>query len=519
MLKTLKKYIEPNTFLSYKFTALITALTSAINVYSWFTHQTENFFTGHSINPDATMKVVTSISFIILAALYLINKEGSFKILFVSGLSLQAIQLGYTFFEISEVEILSPSSLITIVMFILIYTSLYLVKFKDRNNIFLCLNSITYIISSFAIFYYLFNKGDIFKNILGFRTLSWNTSILFFINSISIFELLLVKKISRLQLKHLPFNQSHPFYYFPLFFLGPIIVTTTVSVLTFLNFINITAGEYFIFLFLNFSIFISMFLYSFKFIDYYKDISQKSKKIEETNKRLRLLVEELNEKNLYLEDFASITSHNLREPIIALKELYSYYKDSARNNDVNIPELESMYVTNVENLNYGLNALINYHKFIGDIDNQFPNKITLSKSLENIYQELEYLKPDNTIFHSKIEADIELPKSYINNIFNNLITNSFKFKKTTDELKINISTYRARNNFYILYKDNGIGFDASLHKDEIFKKGKRFHKASKSSSGYGLYYLKLYVSRLNGQVDLFSKVNKGTIVRIKLQHE
>ena len=160
--------------------------------------------------------------------------------------------------------------------------------------------------------------------------------------------------------------------------------------------------------------------------------------------------------------------------------------------------------------------MIQYHRFIKDVNKKIPRRISISKSLENTYKNLEYLKPEDTTLKSEIKSNINLPKSHIDNIFHNLFTNSFKFKNSFEDLKIKILAYKTESYYNIFYKDNGIGIDMEAHKDELFKQGKRFHQESGPSNGYGLYYLKLYVTKLNGQVDLFSKVGKGTVFRIKI---
>ena len=461
------------------------------------------------------MKMVTSMSFIVLASIYFTNNKFYIRLLIALGMVIQIVQIMLIVFNINLAPMYATSSGATILMFILAFLSFYFVKVERKKIPFLTLNSIVYLISSFAVFYYLMNAKKL-NSILGFETLSWNTSMLFFINSISLYELKLFKKISDVYKAPLTIKNTHPYNYFPYFFLLPVLVIVTASVIAYLDIFNSAYSLFIIILFLSITILISMFLYTYRFIDFYKEITTKTKKLHYSNVKLNLLNKQLNETNHYLEDFAQITSHNLREPIIALNQLCKFYDESIQNNYFSKAEIEDLFRNNIQNLNLGLNALIQYHKFIKDVNNKIPKKTSIIESLENTYKNLEHLKPEDTTLKSEIKSNINLPKSHIDNIFHNLFTNSFKFKNSLEELKIKILAYKTESYYNIFYKDNGIGIDIKTHKDELFKQGKRFHEESGASNGYGLYYLKLYVNKLNGQVDLYSKVGKGTVFRIKI---
>lgn len=202
--------------------------------------------------------------------------------------------------------------------------SFYFIKVKINKTSFLIVNGFLYVLSNFAVFLYLLNVNRV-NAIIGFETLSWNTSILFFMNSISLFELKLVKRIDTLKFRNIGINESHPYKYYPFFFLMPILFITGISVLYQINLLTVIESAFIIILFLNTSSFINMFLYSYNFIKYYIEINEKSNQLQIKNHELSKLNEKLtslnktiSKKKAYLEDFATITSHSLREPIVAL---------------------------------------------------------------------------------------------------------------------------------------------------------------------------------------------------------
>lgn len=252
----------------------------------------------------------------------------------------------------------------------------------------------------------------------------------------------------------------------------------------------------------------SIFLYSSRFIDFFKEISDKSKALLKTNSQLKLVNNELGEKNNYLNDFASLTSHNLREPIIALKELYNLYKESDKEElTLNFKDIEAMYLTNANNLNYGLNLLTNYHEFIKSLGKDKITKIKFSKNLENIILELDYLKPKSTIISYNLIANLKLPEVYIKNLLVNLLINSFMNKLNDTDLKINITTTHTKTFFNIVYTDNS-GFLITNNTKQIKNK----------HQNYSLHFLNLYIKKLCGKIKILPQKTIGNIITIKLDY-
>ncbi|WP_336126988.1 sensor histidine kinase [Mesoflavibacter sp. CH_XMU1422-2] len=523
MLKLLKKILSDNLFFSYKLTALVTILASLINLYFWFSGNYYNVFSGYTINPNATMKIITSLSFLIVGAAYYFKDKNIIRLLLIGGLLIQFTEFILIFFNLIDPIEWHLSSLGTISMFILTYLAMYFIKIRRLKVVFLLLNGLLYILSSFAVFYYLLDMNELNK-IPGFESLSWNTAMLFFMNAISLFELKLVKRIDTIKLDDIINKKTHPYNYFPYFFLVPIILIVIISILAYYKIISIVQAAFFIILFLNTSSFINMFFYSYNFIKFYMDITKKSSQLRTNNRKLNALnteLEKLNKnlkkKNTYLEDFATITSHNLREPIIALKELQKVTKHVATENSFTNEEVQDMYYTTIRRLNQGINSLVQYHDFIKNEEQTIDQKTSLQKEIKKIFSDLENILPKEATLSLNIEEDIMLSKNCVDTIFRNLLTNSIKYKRDNIDLFIKIICFRVDNSYNILYKDNGTGINLNFFKKQLFKKRKRFHKKSNNSNGYGLYYTELCVKKLNGKIDVYSTPEKGTAFRIKLK--
>ena len=103
----------------------------------------------------------------------------------------------------------------------------------------------------------------------------------------------------------------------------------------------------------------------------------------------------------------------------------------------------------------------------------------------------------------------------VNVILKNLIFNAVKYQNFNQRKpSIIVSANEDGNNLEISVKDNGEGIDPEIQ-DKVYD---MFFRASEKSSGsgLGLYIVKEMVSKLDGKINLKSKMGKGSefIIRI-----
>ena len=101
-------------------------------------------------------------------------------------------------------------------------------------------------------------------------------------------------------------------------------------------------------------------------------------------------------------------------------------------------------------------------------------------------------------------------------VFQNLISNSLKYRKTDEPPKVSIWSRNLENGLWeIMVEDNGIGFDPK-YIDRVFKPFERLHGENKvSGTGMGLTLCQKIVSQHNGEVSVVGMLGKG-VVSIKL---
>ena len=256
-----------------------------------------------------------------------------------------------------------------------------------------------------------------------------------------------------------------------------------------------------------FSIFFSIFMY------------RANKRRKESERILQIKHNELIEVNKSLDSFTYRVSHDLKAPVLNMKNmilLLEKYTDQSSNEI--LPEL-------FKNLDLSANRLEN--TIAGMLELTKIERIHELKSKANIFDIVNGLLPEyqeelnsigarvntldmsfNTVFGSETE---------LTSIFQNLITNSIKYRSRDKLLAIEIKTEHRSNQCIISYADNGIGIDLLKFEGKLFNIFQRFTTDNSiSGSGIGMHIIKKLVEKNNGSINLKSKPNHGLTYFISL---
>ncbi len=139
-----------------------------------------------------------------------------------------------------------------------------------------------------------------------------------------------------------------------------------------------------------------------------------------------------------------------------------------------------------------------------DISNEVFNLLSVKAKNRNI-------KLLSNIDNVKMKAN----KSYINELLYNLVDNSIKYNNDGGKVEVNINKNKGAVN--IVVKDSGLGISEE-HLDRIFE---RFYRVDKSRSketggtGLGLSIVKHIVEAYHGTIEIKSKEDVGTEIKIK----
>ena len=221
------------------------------------------------------------------------------------------------------------------------------------------------------------------------------------------------------------------------------------------------------------------------------------------------LLDELTLQNRQLNEFASITSHNLRSPAANITSLISTIDDDSTIDEYKM--LFDMLKKIGQSLNDSLNQLM---EVLHIRRNKLVEKETLD--FQQIFNKtIDTLQGEMLKSAAVVKADftntpqLNYSRIYLESIFHNLISNALKYRDISRIPEINVRTETKGNHIILQVKDNGIGIDLSRHGSKIFGMNQRFTNHT-DSKGIGLFMTKTQIESLNGKIAVASELNVGT---------
>ena len=244
-----------------------------------------------------------------------------------------------------------------------------------------------------------------------------------------------------------------------------------------------------------------------------KQVQQRTKALIETNIHLQ-------HSNENLQQFASIASHDLQEPLRKI-QTFTLLLEQRYKND--IPAEAKIFIEKIKNSSERMSVLIrdvlNFSR-ITQSEHAFENT-DLNIILNNVVKDLELLIAEKKVIIKKeILPIIQANAVQLNQMLYNLLSNSIKFSNTNIQPVITISSKKVSEQelkkyadlnssvsyIEIIFSDNGIGFDQQFAED-IFLIFHRLNDHQKySGTGIGLALCKRIVDNHHGKI--FSEGNK-----------
>ncbi len=236
--------------------------------------------------------------------------------------------------------------------------------------------------------------------------------------------------------------------------------------------------------------------------------------VEDRTNELGLTVQNLTKQNQDLEQFSYIISHNLRAPVARIIGLVNIFNSNDMNDAFNKQILSHLKqsASGLDEIIIDLTDIIAIRK-----------SLTINKETVYINELISYeiinmgneIRDSNAIITQNIAVtEVYGIKVYIQSIIHNLLSNAIKYKHHLRNPVIDIKTYTKDKNFYLVFKDNGLGVDVeNLYK--IFGLYQRMH-THVEGKGLGLYLVKTQVEAMNGKIEIDSEINNGTTFTVSL---
>jgi light-regulated signal transduction histidine kinase (bacteriophytochrome) len=244
--------------------------------------------------------------------------------------------------------------------------------------------------------------------------------------------------------------------------------------------------------------------------------------MERQSEDLAAVNEKLERNNTELENFASLASHDLQEPLRKISVYGSRLQTTFADNDdftkKNIERILSA-VDRMQNLIADLLSLSRATTKGGAL-----KSVKLSKVVKDVLDTLEVrISQTQAKIHCKdLQHAINAYPTHIHQLLQNLIGNALKYHNEDIPPVVTVKSRCLENSFLeITVEDNGIGFDEK-YVEKIFQPFERLHGRNEyEGTGMGLAICKKIVEFYGGTIDAKSEVGKGTqfIVTLPMKGE
>jgi signal transduction histidine kinase len=221
----------------------------------------------------------------------------------------------------------------------------------------------------------------------------------------------------------------------------------------------------------------------------------------------------LKRKDEEIERFSFVTSHHLKEPLRIIEIHISRYKRILNKKKEYLTPDELLVLNVITEQTHRLKLIIGDLSRLLSIPN-VPNKL-LNAGLKVIVSNiLNDLLPDSeeVVCEAEVE-DVPVPKEILELIVYELVSNSLKFKKSNEPLRLFISGKITGKNYVLSVQDNGRGIQAD-YLEIIFNLFSRLNQQENTGTGIGLAIVLKCVESIKGKVKCMSSLNVGSTFEI-----
>lgn len=225
------------------------------------------------------------------------------------------------------------------------------------------------------------------------------------------------------------------------------------------------------------------------------------------------LTDELSFQNRQLNDFANITSHNMRSSAANMTALISMVDEQSSAEEY--AHIFGMLRKVSNNLNESLNELIEIIRVKRNTDVQ---KETVRFS--DIYEKVTATLQGDILNHGALVSSdfsaaetVVFSKVYLESCLQNLIGNAIKYRSPDriPEIRVYTETQGAQTLLHV--QDNGLGIDLEKHGHKIFGMYQMFHNHPEAK-GIGLFLTKAQIENAGGKISVTSDGKSGSTFTI-----
>jgi signal transduction histidine kinase len=231
--------------------------------------------------------------------------------------------------------------------------------------------------------------------------------------------------------------------------------------------------------------------------------------IEERTQALERSNQELSRSNQELERFAYVASHDLQEP---LRKVQTFSDRITSKYGAKLDEDGKVYLSRMQESLGRMRSLIQDLLAYSRVQSGKKEWVTvdLNEVVRGVISDLEvHLEQSGGRVIAQGLPTLQADPLRMRQVFQNLIGNSLKFSRPDLPPVVTISAQRKGENYEIVVKDNGIGFEQQ-YAERIFEVFQRLQaRGSYEGTGIGLAIVKKILEHHGGSIRAESEVGQG----------
>ena len=247
--------------------------------------------------------------------------------------------------------------------------------------------------------------------------------------------------------------------------------------------------------------------------------------IEISSEEFRLLYEDLKAKKFQLEksfavlsEFSYVAAHDLKEPLRTISSFTQLININCKDKlDGEIKEYLDLIQSSAGHMDKLIKSLMAYSR-LDSLELKKDSRISISNIIDNVKENLFDLI-ETSEANITMEGDVKLNCDALSiyQLFQNLISNSIKYKSEDLSPEIHIKTEDFNDYKRISITDNGIGIDHD-YRNIVFEPFKRLHNREKyCGAGIGLSICQKVVSQHGGEIWIDPDYTEGTQIHFTLK--
>ncbi len=229
------------------------------------------------------------------------------------------------------------------------------------------------------------------------------------------------------------------------------------------------------------------------------------------------LIEQVNDINKELKDFAYVVSHDLKAPLRGIKTLAQWIREDAGDKlDPDNREQLDLLMRRVDRMHNLIEGVLQYSR-IGRAEEQV-SLVDLDKLVPEIIDIIQPPEHIRVVVESDL-GEIECGETHISQVFQNLLSNAIKYMDKPEGL-VRIGRIDSGDYWTFSVSDNGPGIEEKYF-EQIFRIFQTLERKDEyESTGIGLTVTKKIIEQYGGHISVQSKVGDGTTFLFTLpKHE